>query len=154
MWAPEIWENRGKKPYTAKADCWSLGVILYQLLCGNFPDTEGKIYVPDTGVKMTGDMWKEISDEAKDLVTKLIQKDPAERLSAVQALLHSWFEDDENVCTEVRVTLGLEDIRRLVDDDDDDNHEDAPLKKRFCTANSSSSDNDSSLPSIPSIPSE
>jgi len=35
--------------------------------------------------------WSTISFEARDLVMKLLKKDPNERISASQALLHPWF---------------------------------------------------------------
>lgn len=35
--------------------------------------------------------WSTISFEAQDLVTKLLKKDPSERMSASQALMHPWF---------------------------------------------------------------
>lgn len=35
--------------------------------------------------------WSTISFEARDLVMKLLKKDPSERISASQALLHPWF---------------------------------------------------------------
>ena len=39
--APEVLNNFNRVSYTEKADCWALGLLLYQLLCGNSPeDTE------------------------------------------------------------------------------------------------------------------
>lgn len=35
--------------------------------------------------------WPEISEEAKDLVRKLMEPDPNTRIKAVEALNHSWF---------------------------------------------------------------
>ena len=92
--APEVMFNHGLITYTAKADCWSLGVILYQLLSGHLPHRDGG--------NMTGRRWEEISDEAKDLVKMLIMEDPVKRLSAVQALQHIWFQGDDEVCREAR----------------------------------------------------
>ena len=39
---------------------------------------------------MTGVGWDNISSEAKDLVSKLLVKDPAERLTVQQILQHPW----------------------------------------------------------------
>lgn len=33
-----------------------------------------------------------ISDQAKDLITSMLQKDPMRRISAIDALKHPWFE--------------------------------------------------------------
>lgn len=40
-----------------------------------------------------GELWSNVSEEAKDLVNLLLQKDPQKRLSADQILLHPWFND-------------------------------------------------------------
>jgi calcium-dependent protein kinase len=36
--------------------------------------------------------WSEISEEAKDLLREMLQKDPIKRISAIEALNHKWFE--------------------------------------------------------------
>ena len=107
--APEVLLNFDQSPYTVKADCWSLGVILYQLLSGQLPHNDE--------AKMTGERWEEISEEAKDLVRRLIVVDPVERLSAAKALQHVWFQGDEEVCREARnIMFDTEDRPGLVED--------------------------------------
>ena len=41
-------------------------------------------------------IWNEISIEAKDLITKLLDLYPVTRLSAKEALEHKWFTMNEN----------------------------------------------------------
>ena len=107
--APEVLLNFDQSPYTVKADCWSLGVILYQLLSGQLPHNDE--------AKMSGERWEEISEEAKDLVRRLIVVNPVERLSAGQALQHVWFQGDEEVCREARnIMFDTEDSLGLVED--------------------------------------
>mmetsp|Transcript_5700 Transcript_5700/g.4851 ORF Transcript_5700/g.4851 Transcript_5700/m.4851 type:complete len:179 (+) Transcript_5700:455-991(+) len=86
--APEIIE---KKPYDETVDCWSLGVILYVMLCGYLPFSEDSI--ERLNEKITkGDYdfpskdWDQISDLAKDLIKKLLVVDPKKRLSSEQIL--------------------------------------------------------------------
>ena len=98
--APEVMYNFNRKTYTVKADCWSLGVILYQLLSGKLPSFDD-----DEKVKMKEERWEEISEEAKDLMMKLIEVDPEERLSAAQALQHAWFQGDKELCREARTIM-------------------------------------------------
>lgn len=38
------------------------------------------------------DHWKKVGEKAKDLLKKLLEKDPNRRLSAADALNHPWFE--------------------------------------------------------------
>ena len=51
-------------------------------------------------LEFTQRYWDKISNEAKDLATGLLKKDPKERLTAAQALEHPWFKKvftEENV---------------------------------------------------------
>jgi len=90
--APEILQN---KPYTNKVDLWSVGVVLYILLCGYPPfyaDTHPMLYVKiiDDPFEFDKEDWGSISVEAKDLVSKLLTKDPKKRISAAEAKKHPW----------------------------------------------------------------
>lgn len=69
---------------------------MYILLCGKPPfdgETDKEICkkVRDGKYTMSSDAWDEVSDEAKDLVKKLLTYDPKKRLSCAQALKHPWF---------------------------------------------------------------
>ena len=92
--APEVLVNFDHSVYSSKSDCWSLGVILYQLLCGQLPHNSEEF--------MSGERWEAVSEGAKDLVLSLIQEDPNDRLSAAQALQHCWFQGDLEVCRRAR----------------------------------------------------
>lgn len=39
----------------------------------------------------TDELWADISPKAQDLISQLIQVDASKRLSATEALAHSWF---------------------------------------------------------------
>ena len=41
----------------------------------------------------TGDAWKEVSEEGKDFVMKMLSKEPEKRASAAQLLKHSWMQN-------------------------------------------------------------
>jgi calcium/calmodulin-dependent protein kinase I len=89
--APEILTA---EQYDAQVDMWSMGVILYILLVGYPPfnaANPGILYRQIIEGQWTfGDGWEGISAEAKDLVRKLMTRDPRKRLSAAQALQHPW----------------------------------------------------------------
>lgn len=41
--------------------------------------------------------WDSLSEEAQSLIKGLLEKDPATRLTAAQALTHPWFQDSSNL---------------------------------------------------------
>lgn len=90
--APEVL----KGDYDERCDNWSLGVVMYVLLCGS-PPFEGEnanaVFhrVLKGKYNMTGDKWKKVSSQAKDLISKLLVISPEERLTASEALEHPWF---------------------------------------------------------------
>ena len=73
--APEVFSGK----YTEKCDTWSLGVIMYILLCGCPPfigthkqDVYNKIQ--KAKVTFNQPVWKSVSEEAKSFIKKLINK--------------------------------------------------------------------------------
>lgn len=87
--APEILTRR---PYSASADIWSCGIVLYELLAGYspfFPYTD----CVNTPVPFPASPWSDgsLTPEAKHFVSSLLQIDPAKRLSAHAARAHPWF---------------------------------------------------------------
>ncbi|XP_051929963.1 calcium/calmodulin-dependent protein kinase type IV [Hippocampus zosterae] len=91
--APEILRGNA---YGPEVDMWSVGVILYILLCGFEPffDARGDQYmytrILNCDYEFVSPWWDDVSLNAKDLVSKLIVLDPAKRLSVRQALQHPW----------------------------------------------------------------
>lgn len=82
--------------YDLACDLWSAGCILYILLCGYPPfygddDQEILRMVKKGKFDFDGEEWDEVSEEAKDLIKKLINK-PERRLTAQEALNHTWIK--------------------------------------------------------------
>ncbi|PIO59260.1 kinase domain protein, partial [Teladorsagia circumcincta] len=93
--APEVLKRQG---YDRSCDVWSLGVLLYTMLSGQTPfamgpnDPADEILkrVGEGRVTMEGKAWEDISDNAKDLVRKLLDVDASRRPAAKQILQHPW----------------------------------------------------------------
>ncbi|OIW02809.1 hypothetical protein TanjilG_29585 [Lupinus angustifolius] len=93
--APEVL----KRKYGPEVDIWSVGVILYILLCGVPPfwaESETGIFnsILRGHVDFTSDPWPSISPQAKDLVRKMLNTDPKQRLTAYEVLNHPWIKED------------------------------------------------------------
>lgn len=90
-----------KDDYCYKVDMWGLGVILHELLSTELPfysDNEGhyKKNIVKKRLNLGKEIhWKNVSTLAKDLVEKLLDKDPEQRISASDALKHPWFDQIE-----------------------------------------------------------
>jgi tRNA A-37 threonylcarbamoyl transferase component Bud32 len=81
--------------YDSEVDIWSVGVISYVLLCGFTPfygDNQRQLFerILHAQFDFPSPEWDDISSSAKDFIRKLLVVNPAERLSAEQALKHPW----------------------------------------------------------------
>ncbi|XP_005467047.1 serine/threonine-protein kinase 33 [Oreochromis niloticus] len=97
--APEMMSGRG---YTQWCDVWSIGVVMYMLLCGEPPfvsKTRKNLLkkIMNTGVKFSQPIWASVSDAAKNLLTCLLKVDPAYRMSANQLLENPWITGDSTM---------------------------------------------------------
>jgi len=94
--APEILTGKG---YDIAVDYWSIGVIIYVMLCGFppfFEDSNEKLFdaIKKGEYEFPSPQWDEISDYAKDLIKKLLVVDPYKRLNADGILKHPWIVGD------------------------------------------------------------
>uniref|UniRef100_A0A665SUA8 Protein kinase domain-containing protein n=2 Tax=Echeneis naucrates TaxID=173247 RepID=A0A665SUA8_ECHNA len=79
-------------------DMWSLGVITYMLLSGLSPflgddDNETLNNILACQWNFEEEEFTDISDEAKDFITRLLVKSKSWRLSAAESLRHPWLSD-------------------------------------------------------------
>ncbi|GJP38793.1 hypothetical protein CLOM_g23204, partial [Closterium sp. NIES-68] len=89
--APEVLSER----YGLEADVWSAGVVLFVLLSGSPPfsgRSNDEIFqaVRSNQIDLTSKPWPSISEGAKDLVRRMLTRDPAARIAMEEVLDHPW----------------------------------------------------------------
>jgi mitogen-activated protein kinase-activated protein kinase 2 len=94
--APEV---LGPERYDKSCDIWSMGVIMYILLCG-FPPFYSNHGLPiSPGMKkrirsgqyeFPNPEWKNVSNDAKDLIKGCLRTNPEERLTIDQVIKNKW----------------------------------------------------------------
>ena len=94
--APEVLRAN----YNESCDLWSIGVILYILLIGKPPfngknENEISLAVKKGKYDILSAQYESLSQNAKDLISKLLMYDPEERITAKEALNHPWFNTPE-----------------------------------------------------------
>ncbi|KAI9225861.1 MAG: kinase-like domain-containing protein [Piptocephalis tieghemiana] len=95
--APEIVRD---ERYSTGVDMWALGCVLYTMLCGFPPFYDENVRqltekVARGQYTFLSPWWDDISPEAKDLVSHLLEVDPAKRYLITQFLEHPWCQGIE-----------------------------------------------------------
>ncbi|CAD8156995.1 unnamed protein product [Paramecium octaurelia] len=98
--APEVFLGGG---YDEKVDVWSIGIILYQLLCSTLPfyaetisETIEQITSRDPQFQYSQEFLK-LNPIQRDLIKRLLKPHPHQRLSAHEIPLHPWFDQENHV---------------------------------------------------------
>ncbi|ETW00901.1 CAMK/CAMK2 protein kinase, variant [Aphanomyces invadans] len=97
--APEILKIG--TPYGKECDIWSIGVITFMLLSGCPPFYDENVAVLYDKIKAGSYQydpyyWKHVSNEAKHLISLMLQVDPSKRATADQLLKHEWLRDEND----------------------------------------------------------
>ncbi|KAK2180773.1 hypothetical protein NP493_426g00015 [Ridgeia piscesae] len=93
--APEL--IAGKEYLGAEADMWSMGVLLYALLCGFLPFDDDNIpflYKKIQTGKYEVPKW--LSRESINVLAAMLQVDPKKRITIKELLHHPWVQKDFN----------------------------------------------------------
>jgi len=125
--APEV--ISGRLYAGPEVDVWSCGVILYALLCGSLPFDDENI--PNLFKKIKGGIFTlpgHMSDDIKDLISRMLVVDPLQRITIPEIRRHRWFNEslplylsvtpdqimsqfralDEDVLSEVVMKIGFD----------------------------------------------
>ncbi|XP_045428530.1 ribosomal protein S6 kinase alpha-5 isoform X5 [Pipistrellus kuhlii] len=111
--APELLNQNG---YDESCDLWSLGVILYTMLSGQVPfQSHDKSLTCTSAVEIMkkikkgdfsfeGEAWKNVSQEAKDLIQGLLTVDPNKRLKMSDLRYNEWLQDGSQLSSNPLMT--------------------------------------------------
>ena len=94
--APEVLVGDG---YGPEVDLWACGVIIFIILSGTTPfhaDNNPELFeqIMNGDYSFHPSTWEGVSEKAKDLVRKCLTVDPQKRITAKDALKHTWFSED------------------------------------------------------------
>ena len=98
-------------PHDQRVDLWSVGVVIFVLLVGYPPfldENQNKLFqkIRNGEWEFVEEDWKQISNDAKDLIKGLLVVDPADRCSISDCLRSAWIHEDEsNLATDLTDSL-------------------------------------------------
>ncbi|XP_076880085.1 serine/threonine-protein kinase 33 isoform X2 [Brachyhypopomus gauderio] len=113
--APEVIKGH---EYSQQCDVWSIGVIMYMLLCGDPPfmsSSEDRLFemIKKGELNFSGPVWDSVSDAAKKVLRCLLKVDPAHRITASELVHSPWLTGDTS--TNASPTNVLEMMRQFQD---------------------------------------
>lgn len=113
--APEI--LRGDH-YGSEVDIWSMGVICYVLLAGYPPfydDDQKKLFkkIKEGRYYFHEDYWSNVSEDAMDLIRKMLCVNQAQRWTATQLLHHPWIMADDEHLASRNITGVITEMKRF-----------------------------------------
>ena len=82
----------GKRYHGDKVDVWSIGIVLYAMVCGYLPFEDPvtkKLYKKIMNAEYK--IPKYVSNTVKDLMVKILNTDPDERYTLDDIMAHPWF---------------------------------------------------------------
>ena len=90
-----------RTPYNKEVDIWSLGIILFYMLCGHLPfKGSNQSIVADKIVnddlEFDEGEWKNMSKDVKKLISGCLIKEPEERITIEEFLNHPWIKKNLN----------------------------------------------------------
>jgi len=113
--AAEILEG---KPYDTQADMWSIGVIAFILLGGYPPFIEQNQRTLFRKIRkgqyeFHEEYWGQVSEDAKDLIRKLLVVDPANRYTSKDALANKWIGADASTLAGLDLGKNLDAFKKF-----------------------------------------
>ena len=97
--APEIfWQHGSAAAYQPSVDIWACGITMYMLLSAHYPfwsknEDELKEMICNGTLKFDYQAFSLVPESAKDLMTKMLDKNAARRITARECLEHEFFSE-------------------------------------------------------------
>jgi len=113
--APEILNGQ---LYGTQVDNWSLGVILFTLLGGYLPFDAAQTRILYRNIR-NGNyefkkiFWKDVSNDAKNLIQRLLTVDAKKRITSEQALKHKWILKKSEKLEKSDLGANLEEFKKF-----------------------------------------
>jgi len=108
--APEIHD---RDLYSVKADLWSVGIILYQITCGQAPFAATSLQeltwkLKTQSITFPPTAVNRLSRECKDLILRLLEKSPHRRISWEDFFNHPWFGEPITLPEEMHSSIPVD----------------------------------------------
>ena len=101
----------GKKYDGIKIDVWSTGIILFAMLCGYLPfEDKNNDILFDKILECNLEFPEFLSEESKDLISKILVVDPDKRITIPQIKQHSFFIKGKKLFNDVFTIKPVDDI--------------------------------------------
>ena len=103
--------------YSYASDAWSIGIMLYYVISLEYPfedsvTTELFRKIKEDSLQFEPrDAWEDISENFKDLIGKMLEKDPEKRIKIEDILIHPVFKEIHEV--EAKVSFDKESKEKL-----------------------------------------
>lgn len=114
--APEVHQE---KAYGRKADIWSVGVVFYQLIYGDYPFKGMSDYDILQSIKNTRPNYSKvnISDKARDFIDRCLTVDPKARISWKEVYSHPLILEEDKIVYGMASSIKLHDNQVFYDRD-------------------------------------
>lgn len=95
--APELFHKKSSNAASC-IDVWAMGCIVFALVTGNLPfNGDSRKIIRDKIINENAKFPEnvEISQSFKDLIEKMLEKDPKKRIALGDIFHHSWVKHEE-----------------------------------------------------------
>jgi serine/threonine protein kinase len=109
--SPEIIKE---EPYTAAADIWSAGVLLYAMVCGQLPfDGDNLTSMLQAILFKNPVMPAHLSPNIRSLLLRVLVKEPRARIKVTAVLQHPWLAELDEIYRGLAEGLKVQDAAEL-----------------------------------------